>query len=358
MSAVLDVFKTAAAPAAASGAVVLRVQDLKVSYTAGKQILKGISFDVGPEEFVAIIGPSGAGKSTLIRCVNRLVDTTSGSVWFGGQDLLTLDEGAMRAQRRNIGMIFQEFNLIDRLSVIDNVLTGRLGYMGNLRSLFRAYTKADIAQGGGPARPRRPDRPHGQARRRAVRRPAPARGHRPCADPGAEAAAGGRADLGAGPEDLARGDGHDPRHRARVQGAGAVQHPRRGPGAGVLRPHHRPAGRHQEVRRAARPAWTSTRWPTSTRWKCCSRDGRARPGRHAERIAQLDAARRRCALLALPAVRRGRADRRLERRGHRRRRHRLEPHQRRGRAPRRHGASSTSMRRSCCRCGSRRWRRC
>ena len=74
MSAVLDVFKTVVVPAAASGAVVLRVQDLKVSYTAGKQILKGISFDVGPEEFVAIIGPSGAGKSTLIRCVNRLVE--------------------------------------------------------------------------------------------------------------------------------------------------------------------------------------------------------------------------------------------------------------------------------------------
>ena len=146
MSAVMDVFKAAAAPAAAAGAAVLRVQDLKVSYTAGKEILKGISFDVGPEEFVAIIGPSGAGKSTLIRCVNRLVDTTAGSVWFGGQDLLTLNEGAMRAQRRNIGMIFQEFNLIDRLSVIDNVLTGRLGYMGNLRSMFRAYTKPDIAK--------------------------------------------------------------------------------------------------------------------------------------------------------------------------------------------------------------------
>ena len=69
---------------ASASAAVLRVQDLKVSYTAGKEILKGISFDVGPEEFVAIIGPSGAGKSTLIRCVNRLVDTTSGSVWFKG----------------------------------------------------------------------------------------------------------------------------------------------------------------------------------------------------------------------------------------------------------------------------------
>jgi len=124
----------------------LQVRDLRVAYTSGKEVLKGISFEVGATDFVAIIGPSGAGKSTLIRCVNRLVDTTSGQVLFGGEDLLKLDETAMRRQRRNIGMIFQEFNLIDRLSVIDNVLTGRLGYMGNWRSLFRAYSKADIAE--------------------------------------------------------------------------------------------------------------------------------------------------------------------------------------------------------------------
>ena len=137
---------TAASPNTAARAAVLEVRDLKVSYTAGKEILKGIGFDVGPEEFVAIIGPSGAGKSTLIRCVNRLVEPTSGQVRFNGTDLLELPEAEMRRQRRNIGMIFQEFNLIDRLSVIDNVLTGRLGYMGNLRSLFRLYRKDDIAQ--------------------------------------------------------------------------------------------------------------------------------------------------------------------------------------------------------------------
>jgi len=137
---------TAASPNTAARAAVLEVRDLKVSYTAGKEILKGIGFDVGPEEFVAIIGPSGAGKSTLIRCVNRLVEPTSGQVRFNGTDLLKLPEAEMRRQRRNIGMIFQEFNLIDRLSVMDNVLTGRLGYMGNLRSLFRLYRKDDIAQ--------------------------------------------------------------------------------------------------------------------------------------------------------------------------------------------------------------------
>ena len=128
-----------------SDATVLSVRDLRVSYTSGKEILKGISFDVGPEAFFAIIGPSGAGKSTLIRCINRLVEPTSGEVIFGGRDLLELDEKQMRLERRNIGMIFQEFNLIDRLSVIDNVLTGRLGYVGNLRSMLRMYSKEDIA---------------------------------------------------------------------------------------------------------------------------------------------------------------------------------------------------------------------
>lgn len=130
----------------AGATAVLQVSDLRVSYTSGKEILKGINFEVGPEDFVAIIGPSGAGKSTLIRCVNRLVEPTGGQVKFLGQDLLQLNEADMRRQRRNIGMIFQEFNLIDRLSVIDNVLTGRLGYLGNLRSLFRLYGKDDIAQ--------------------------------------------------------------------------------------------------------------------------------------------------------------------------------------------------------------------
>lgn len=146
MSAVPKPAAEAAAPAAGVAAAVLQVRDLRVSYSSGKEVLKGLSFDVGPEEFVAIIGPSGAGKSTLIRCVNRLVEPTSGQVLFNGQDLLRLDEGAMRRQRRNIGMIFQEFNLIDRLSVIDNVLTGRLGYLGNVRSLFRLYSKDDIAK--------------------------------------------------------------------------------------------------------------------------------------------------------------------------------------------------------------------
>ena len=124
---------------------VLEVKNLRAAY-GERQILKGVSFSLKADDFFAIIGPSGAGKSTLIRCVNRLVEPSGGEVLFNGRDILKVPVHELRGVRRNIGMIFQEFNLIERLSVIDNVLTGRLGYTGTLRSLFRAYTKADIEQ--------------------------------------------------------------------------------------------------------------------------------------------------------------------------------------------------------------------
>ena len=125
--------------------VALEVKNLRAGY-AGREILKGVSFKVEADDFFAIIGPSGAGKSTLIRCVNRLVEPTGGQVLFHGVDLLKLDQARLREARRNIGMIFQEFNLIERLSVMDNVLTGRLGYTGTLRSLMRMFTAEDIRQ--------------------------------------------------------------------------------------------------------------------------------------------------------------------------------------------------------------------
>ena len=125
--------------------VALEVRNLRAGY-AGREILKNVSFQVDADDFFAIIGPSGAGKSTLIRCVNRLVEPTSGQVLFHGVDLLQLDQSRLREARRNIGMIFQEFNLIERLSVMDNVLTGRLGYTGTLRSLMRMFTAEDIRQ--------------------------------------------------------------------------------------------------------------------------------------------------------------------------------------------------------------------
>lgn len=124
---------------------VLQVSDLHARYSAkGPDILKGISFDVEGDDFFAIIGPSGAGKSTLIRCINRLVTPTSGNIVFDGREMTTLSGKGLRQARRDIGMIFQEFNLINRMSVMDNVLSGRLGYTGNLRTLFRAFPRDDI----------------------------------------------------------------------------------------------------------------------------------------------------------------------------------------------------------------------
>ena len=124
---------------------ILKVKDLCASYSfSGPEILKGISFDVAENDFLAIIGPSGAGKSTLIRCINRLVEPTSGQIYFHGQDITKLSLRGLRNIRRGIGMIFQEFNLIDRMSVMDNLLSGRLGFTGNMRTLFKAFKRQDI----------------------------------------------------------------------------------------------------------------------------------------------------------------------------------------------------------------------
>ena len=125
--------------------IVLSVRDLRVRYSVkGPEILKGIDFDVQADDFMAIIGPSGAGKSTLIRCINRLVEPSSGKITLLDQDVRSLSPKKLRGLRRDVGMIFQEFNLINRMSVMDNVLSGRLGYTGNLRTLFRHDSKPDI----------------------------------------------------------------------------------------------------------------------------------------------------------------------------------------------------------------------
>ena len=124
---------------------VLEVRDLRARYSAsGPEVLKGISFLVEDDDFFAIIGPSGSGKSTLIRCINRLVEPSAGEILFYGREVTKLRGRQLRLLRRDIGMIFQEFNLIDRMSVMDNVLSGRLGYTSNLRSLFRAFPREDI----------------------------------------------------------------------------------------------------------------------------------------------------------------------------------------------------------------------
>ncbi|MSO99102.1 MAG: phosphonate ABC transporter ATP-binding protein [Rhodospirillaceae bacterium] len=111
---------------------------------AGNEALKAVSFIIPEGQIVALIGPSGAGKSTLIRCVNRLVEPTTGRILWGDVDLAALDRGELRKMRRKIGMIFQEFALIDRLTVMENILSGRLGYVGFWQSWRRNFPQSDI----------------------------------------------------------------------------------------------------------------------------------------------------------------------------------------------------------------------
>ena len=97
-----------------------------------------------PGQVMALIGPSGAGKSTVIRCVNRLVEPTKGSIRLGGVEITRLSKRQLRIARRRIGMIFQEFALVDRLTVMENVLSGQLGYVGFWASWFRRFPPATV----------------------------------------------------------------------------------------------------------------------------------------------------------------------------------------------------------------------
>jgi phosphonate transport system ATP-binding protein len=122
----------------------LEIADLTKRYATGDVALRGVSFSLRQGELLGLIGPSGAGKSTLIRCVNRLVEPTSGAIRLGDVALTTLGGGALRKARRRIGMIFQEYALVERLTVMENVLSGRLGYVGFWASFFRHFPEADI----------------------------------------------------------------------------------------------------------------------------------------------------------------------------------------------------------------------
>lgn len=124
--------------------VMLRVSDLSKRYKTGDEALRGVSFEVPAGQVVGLIGPSGSGKSTLIRCVNRLVKPTSGRVLLGEIDLTRLGRRGLRRARRHIGMIFQEYALVERLTVMENVLSGRLGYVPFWRSFFRRYPQGDV----------------------------------------------------------------------------------------------------------------------------------------------------------------------------------------------------------------------
>lgn len=123
--------------------VLLDIQQLKKKYSAGTVALDGIDIKVKPNEFIAVIGPSGAGKSTLLRCINRLIEPTEGSITFNGQSVELANGRELRRIRSQIGMIFQHYNLVGRLSVLENVLHGRLGYMSSLAGMFNRYSEED-----------------------------------------------------------------------------------------------------------------------------------------------------------------------------------------------------------------------
>jgi phosphonate transport system ATP-binding protein len=122
----------------------LRLENLEKQYRTGDRALTGVDLEVPDGQIMALIGPSGAGKSTLIRCINRLVEPTGGRVFLNDLELSALGAGPLRRARRRMGMIFQEYALVERLSVMENVLSGRLGYVGFWRSYFRKYPQSDI----------------------------------------------------------------------------------------------------------------------------------------------------------------------------------------------------------------------
>lgn len=122
----------------------LEVRNLTKVYDDGTVALKNVSFDVAPGDFLVVIGLSGSGKSTLLRCINRLVDPTEGEIIWNGVDLAQLKGEELRKARRQIGMVFQHFNLVKRSTVITNVLTGRLGYTSSWRSVSGRFSRADM----------------------------------------------------------------------------------------------------------------------------------------------------------------------------------------------------------------------
>jgi phosphonate transport system ATP-binding protein len=148
----------------------LRIENLTKTYPTGTQALKNVSFDVADGEFLVVIGLSGSGKSTLLRCINRLIEPTEGKIYWDNTDITAASQTELRHIRRNIGMVFQQFNLVKRSSVLTNVLSGRLGYANPWLSLLgiwpeeekqrairalgrvgiadKAYNRADALSGG------------------------------------------------------------------------------------------------------------------------------------------------------------------------------------------------------------------
>jgi phosphonate transport system ATP-binding protein len=122
----------------------LETEDLGKTYSTGDEALRDVSVTIDGREVVAMIGPSGAGKSTFVRCINRLVEPTTGRVLLDDRELTGLGDDELRNARRDIGMVFQEYNLVERLTVMENVLSGRLGYVSNWAALRRNFPPEDV----------------------------------------------------------------------------------------------------------------------------------------------------------------------------------------------------------------------
>jgi phosphonate transport system ATP-binding protein len=123
----------------------LSIKGLSKVYNKGVTALAGIDLEISEPQVVSIIGSSGAGKSTLIRCINRLIEPSTGTVTLKELEVSSLGKSGLRTARRRMGMIFQEYNLVDRLTVMENVLSGRLGYVSFWQAFRRNYPADDIA---------------------------------------------------------------------------------------------------------------------------------------------------------------------------------------------------------------------
>lgn len=126
----------------------LRVEDLAKTYHADGnrwiEALTGATFTIDKSQVVSVLGPSGAGKSTLIRCINRLVEPTAGHVWLDDAEITGMNKHDLHMARRQMGMIFQEYNLIERLTVMENVLSGQLGYVSFFQAMFRRFPQSTV----------------------------------------------------------------------------------------------------------------------------------------------------------------------------------------------------------------------
>ena len=123
--------------------MLLSIKNVEKKYNNGTNALKNISFDVEKGEFISIIGPSGSGKSTLLRSMNKMIDISQGSILFEDKNIENLKKTEIEIVRREIGMIFQSYNLVERLTVIENVLHGRLGYKSVIAGILGIYSEEE-----------------------------------------------------------------------------------------------------------------------------------------------------------------------------------------------------------------------